>query len=293
VQVYLQRAVKPAVNRASVHKPNLPKRARALRRADGLSALDSLRLHWPEYLMEVGELGLYMFLTCGFATLVHHPDSPLRHALPSATARRALMGAGMGLGIIAIIMSPWGKQSGGHFNPAITVAFYRLGKVEFWDAWFYLIAQFTGAVGGVAIAAFAFGAALGNGKVHSAVTAPGMYGASVAFLAELAISFLLMIAVLVLSNRPQLARYTPYFVGMLIALYITFETPLSGMSTNPARTFGSALHADYWHALWIYFVAPSLGMLFAAEAFLAMRRGAPPFCAKLDHNNNQRCIFHH
>jgi hypothetical protein len=97
--------------------------------------------------MEVSALGLYMFLTCGFATLVHHPDSPLRHAVPSATARRALMGAGMGLAIIAIIISPWGKQSGGHFNPAITVAFYRLGKVEFWDAWFYLSAQFTGAGG--------------------------------------------------------------------------------------------------------------------------------------------------
>ncbi len=281
------------MNRPSVHKPNPARRARALRRADGLSALDSVRLHWPEYLMEASELGLYMFLTCGFATLVRHPDSPLRHALPSDTARRGLMGSGMGLAIIAIIMSPWGKQSGGHFNPAITVAFYRLGKVEFWDAWFYLIAQFMGAVGGVAVAASAFGAALGNGEVHSAVTAPGMYGAPLAFLAELAISFVLMISLLLLTNHPALARYTPYFIGILIALYITFETPLSGMSTNPARTFGSALHANYWRALWIYFVAPSLGMLLAGEAFLAMRRGAPPFCAKLDHHNNKRCIFHH
>src|SRR5581483_7031427 len=140
---------------------------------------------------------------------------------------------------------------------------------------------------------FAFGAALGNGVVRYAVTAPGMYGKIVAFVAELAISFLLMFAVLVLTNRPPLARYTPYFVGALIALYITFETPLSGMSTNPARTFGSAFHADYWRALWIYFVAPSLGMLFAAEAFLAMRGGAAPFCAKLDHHNHKRCIFHH
>ena len=243
--------------------------------------------------MEVGELGFYMFLTCAFAALVRHPASPVRHAIPGSTARRALMGAGMGLAIIAIIVSPWGKQSGGHFNPAVTVAFYHLGKVEFWDAWFYVIAQFIGAVAGVAIARYAFGAALGNDMVHYAVTVPGMYGRAVAFLAELAISFLLMIVVLFLTNHRRLAPYTAYFVGALIAFYITFETPLSGMSTNPARTFGSAFHADYWRALWIYFLAPSLGMLFAAETFLWMRKGTPPFYAKLHHANNKRCIFHH
>jgi len=175
----------------------------------------------------------------------------------------------------------------------MTVTFYRLGKVEFWDAWFYVIAQFIGAVAGVAFARYAFAGALGNGTVRYAVTAPGTYGQAVAFAAELAISFLLMIAVLFLTNHPRLAPYTAYFVGMLIALYITFETPLSGMSTNPARTFGSAFHADYWRALWIYFLAPSLGMLFAAAAFLRIRRGVPPFCAKLHHANRKRCIFHH
>ncbi len=55
----------------------------------------------------------------------------------------------MGATLAAIIMSPWGKQSGGHFNPAITFAFYRLGKAEFWDAWFYVASQFLGAITGV------------------------------------------------------------------------------------------------------------------------------------------------
>jgi aquaporin Z len=82
-------------------------------------------------------------------------------------------------------------------------------------------------------------------------------------------------------------------VGILIATYFTFEAPLSGMSTNPARTFGSALHANYWHALWIYFIAPSIGMLAAGEVFLRVRRGAAPYCAKLHHANTERCIFHH
>jgi aquaporin Z len=59
------------------------------------------------------------------------------------------MGLAMGATAIAIVISLWGKRSGGHFNPAITLTFYRLGKVEFWDAWFYVTAQFLGALSGV------------------------------------------------------------------------------------------------------------------------------------------------
>ncbi|MCU1299433.1 MAG: major intrinsic protein [Acidobacteriaceae bacterium] len=243
--------------------------------------------------MEVAELGLYMFATCAFATVLQHPASPLRQLISSSVVRRALMGLAMGATVIAIVMSPWGKGSGGHFNPAITSTFYRLGKVEFWDAWFYAIALFFGAITGVALARYVLRGALGNDAVRYAVTVPGMYGSWVAFLAELAISFILMITVLFATNRKRLAPYTAYFAGVLIATYITFEAPLSGMSTNPARTFGSAFHASYWHALWIYFIAPSLGMLAAGEAFLRARDGVAPYCAKLHHANNERCIVHH
>ena len=117
--------------------------------------------------------------------------------------------------------------------------------------------------------------ALGNHAVRYAVTLPGVYGSTVAFVAEMAISFLLMITVLFATNHKRLAPYTAYLVGVLIATYYTFGAPLSGMSTNPARTLGSAVHANYWHALWIYFIAPSMGMLAAGQAFLRVRRGAP------------------
>jgi aquaporin Z len=243
--------------------------------------------------MEVGELGCYLFVACAVATLVQHPGSILRQSIASGLARRALTGLTMGATAIAIVISPWGKRSGGHFNPAITLTFYRLGKVEFWDTWLYLLAQFLGAISGVCIARYALRGALGNNSVRYAVTVPGVYGIAVAFVAELTISFILMIAVLFITNRERLAPYTPYFVGALIAMYYTFEAPLSGMSTNPARTFGSALHANYWHALWIYFTAPSTGMLAAGELFLRVRGGAVPFCAKLHHANRERCIFHH
>jgi aquaporin Z len=264
----------------------------ALRRRDGLGAVDSLRHHWPEYLMEVGELGCYLFIACTLTTLLQHPESTLQQSISSGVARRALMGLAMGATTVAIVVSPWGKRSGGHFNPAITLSFYRMGKVEFWDAWFYVIAQFLGAISGVCLARFALLGALSNHAVRYAVTVPGRYGSAVAFAAEFAISFILMITVLFSTNDKTLAPYTAYFAGGLIASYYTFEAPLSGMSTNPARTFGSALHANYWHTLWIYFLAPCLGMLAGAEVYLRIR-GAAPYCAKLQHANNQRCIFHH
>jgi aquaporin Z len=199
----------------------------------------------------------------------------------------------IGATVMALIISPWGKQSGGHINPAMTFAFYRLGKIRPWDALFYGIAQFSGATSGVALATFLLRGAPGDGTVRYAVTAPGVYGAAVAFAAELAISFILMMTVLLVTNHERLARYTPYFVGSLYAVNITVETPLSGMSMNPARTFGPAAYSGYWHTLWIYFIAPTVGMLAAAAVFLCSRRGAPPYCAKLDHTNNKRCIFRH
>src|SRR5215471_6837809 len=153
-----------------------------------LSALRTLGLHWPEYLMEAGELGLYMFFACGFATLLQHPASPARQYISSNLARQALYGLAMGGTVIGIITTPWGKQSGGHFNPAITFTFYRLGKVASWDALFYVTAQFVGATCGVAIATFVLRGAPGHSSVRYAVTAPGVYGSAGAFIGELTIS---------------------------------------------------------------------------------------------------------
>jgi aquaporin Z len=268
-------------------------RTKTLPARDSSNAIASLLLHWPEYLMEAGEVALYMFFACAFATLLRHPASPIGHAIMGGLARRALYGLVMGATVIAIITSPWGKQSGGHFNPAVTFTFYRLGKVGLSDTLFYVTAQFAGAVVGVVLASYLLRGAPGNEAVRYAVTVPGTYGSVVAFIAEMAISFGLMMTILLASNREMLARYTAYFVGALYEIYLTFETPLSGMSMNPARTFGSAFSARYWHALWIYFIAPTLGMMAAATVFLRIRGGVGPYCAKLHHTNNKRCIFIH
>jgi aquaporin Z len=258
-----------------------------------LSAGDSLRLHWPEYLMEAGESGLYLFSACAVATLLWHPASPVQPYLATDTVRRMLMGLAMGATIVAIVLSPWGKQSGAHFNPAVTFTFYRLRKVASWDAVFYCAAQFIGAVAGVALASLVLQGAPADQAVRYAATLPGIYGDGIAFLAELVISFLLMTAILFASNHEALAPYTHYFAAILVAAYIAFESPISGMSTNPARTFGPALYGSYWRALWIYFIAPPLGMLAAAEVLLLARERKGPYCAKLHHHNDKRCIFRH
>lgn len=114
-------------------------------------------------------------------------------------------------------------------------------------------------------------------------------GAGVAAVAEFAISFVLMFAVLITSNHPRLTRATPFVAAALVAIFITFEAPLSGTSMNPARTFGSSVVGQIWTALWVYFTAPVLAMQCAAIIY--RRSGRVVYCAKLHHHNSARCIF--
>ena len=253
--------------------------------------LDAINRHWPEYLMEAAELGLFMFSACLFAIVLEYPASPVRQAIADPFLRRLLMGMAMGLTAIAVIYSPWGKQSGAHFNPAVTLTFYRLGKIAGWDALFYVAAQFAGGVAGTLFAAALVRDPIAHPKVNYVATLPGPRGPLVAFLAEFVISFVLMSAVLNVSNTRQLNRFTGLFAGTLVWIYISFEAPLSGMSMNPARTFGSAATARLWTALWIYFTAPPLGMLLAAQIYLRRQGAHKVLCAKLHHENDKRCIF--
>jgi aquaporin Z len=251
-----------------------------------------LRDHWPEYLIEAGGIGAFMLSAIGFTVLLEHPASPVHAALPDPFGRRALMGLAMATTAISLVYSPWGQRSGAHFNPAFTLAFFRLGKVEPADAGLYAVAQFAGALGGVLVAALALGALAADPGVRFAVTLPGSAGEFAAFAAEVAISFVLMLLVLATSNAARTARYTPLFVGACIATWITFEAPLSGMSMNPARSLASALPGGLWQGLWLYFVGPVAGMLLAVEAYRLIRRTPEVICAKLNHHTHHRCIFH-
>jgi len=252
-------------------------------------AAAALRTHWPEYLMEGAELGLFMVSACAFTVLLEHPGSPARPA--NILWRHCLEGMAMGLTLLALIFSPWGKRSGAHMNPGFTFSFFLLGKVEPWDAVFYAIAQFAGAILGVVVSAVALGELVRHPSVNYAVTVPGPEGAPLAFAAEFLISFVQMSAVLAFSNHKRLSKATPFIAAVLLATYIAFESPLSGMSMNPARTLSSALPARVFTGIWIYFLAPPAAMVLAGQ-FYRLRRGAHRvFCAKLHHHNGKNCIF--
>lgn len=252
---------------------------------------DALRHHWPEYLIEAACLGLFMISAFTFGALLEHPASPVHQAIPDSLARRFLMGLAMGGTAAGIVYSPWGKQSGAHFNPSVTVTFLRLGKVTSWDALFYVVCHFVGGLIGALLASLALAAWVSHPAVNYVVTAPGNAGVFIAFIAEIAITFILMTMILHVSNNPGLNRFTGVFTGALVATYITIEAPISGMSMNPARTFASAVPAQHWTALWIYFAAPLIGMLSAAEVYVRSRGAQSVACAKLHHENNKRCIF--
>ena len=253
-------------------------------------ALQSLQSHWPEYLIEAWALGTFMISAGVFAVLLDYSGSPLHQAISDATTRRVLGGLAMGLTAIALIYSPWGQRSGAHMNPAVTLTFWRLGKIKRWDALFFAIAQFGGGLVGVLLVARVLGDAFTGAPVNYAATMPGPLGPWVALTAEIVIAALLMLTVLTVSNTPRFARYTGLCAGVLVASYISVEAPLSGMSMNPARSFASAAPALMWQHFWIYVIAPALGMLAGAQIYLFVRTRARIGCAKLLHPTHQRCI---
>ena len=251
----------------------------------------SLRYHWPEYVIEGTLLGLFMVSAAVFTTIFEYPGSPLHQAIQEPVIRRVLIGVAMGLTAVALIYSPWGQQSGAHMNPAVTLSFLRLGKIDPWDAVFYIISQFIGGTIGVVLMVVLLGQWFELPPVSYVATVPGEDGTNVALLVEVMMSFGMMMMVLFVSNSRSWNKYTGMFAGLVVATYISVLAPYSGMSINPARTFASAAPGDIWTSFWIYLVGPPLGMLVAAQIFYALNGRQEPLCAKLNHSTHKRCIF--
>jgi aquaporin Z len=255
-----------------------------------MSLRSALREHWPEYLIEGWALGSFMIAVGVFAMMLGSPASPLYAGVPSAMVRMVLLGLVLGAAIVLLIHSPWGKRSGAHMNPAVTLAFLHLGKINRPDAFFYVVAQALGGTLGVALVALVGGGLFTDPPISYAATLPGARGVTIAFLAEVSISFALMSAILVFSSSTRLARFTGVVVGGLVALFIAVESPISGASMNPARTLASAVPGMLWQHFWIYILAPTLGMLASAQLHLYLRGRNSAGCAKLLHPPDVRCI---
>ncbi len=197
----------------------------------------------------------------------------------------------MGVTAILIIRSSMGKRSGAHFNPAITLTYLRLGKI--YSAGRFLLRALP--VHRRCRRGWGVGDLHGTGTRqpvrHVRRNRAGKYGTGAAFAAETFMAALLMGIVLWTSNRPSLASYTSYLVGILITFYVLLFAPVSGFSINPARTTGSAVFAEVWTAIWIYFTAPVFGMLFSAEVYLRWQGQDRILCAKLHPDPAYECPF--
>lgn len=235
-------------------------------------------------------LGLFMVSVGVFASLLYAPASPIRAWLPEGLGLRALMGAAMGLTAVALIYSPLGAFSGAQMNPAVTIAFLRLGRIRPMDAAGYVLAQVCGGVLGVVIAAALMRGMFTEPPVAYAVTRPGPWGAAAAWGAEFLMAAGMMTTVLIVSNTKRLARFTGAIAGCVVASYITIEAPVSGMCLNPARYLASAVPAWDLSGLWLYLSAPVLGMLTGAEVVRRVRGRNAVHCCKLNHEHKGTCV---
>jgi aquaporin Z len=241
------------------------------------------------YAMDGALLGLFMVSACVNVVLLEHPASPVCAAITSALVRRGLVGGAMGLTAACLIYSRWGKRSGAFMNPAMVLCFLRLGKLSMMDAVGYITAQLVGSVGGVFLAAFMLPGLVSDPAVNYVATTPSS-GELPAFLAEFCLAFVLLSAVMTVNRSPRFAPYTGACAAVLVALFISAAAPISGMSINPARTFGSAVWAHLWAGFWIYLSAPLLGMLAGVELQRRLTTRHERLCGKLSHDETVTCF---
>ena len=204
----------------------------------------------------------------------------MNDAIGSPLLRHLALGAAMAIFVAVLAYSPWGKRTGAHINPAVTWSFYRLGRIGGWDTLFYTIFQCIGAIVAPPLLLWVIGPPFGHERIRYGTTQPGPPGEWVAFAAEFVISFVMMLVLLFALGSQHWAKRAGLLLAALIGIYIAVESPLSGMSLNPARSFGAALLAGQWHGIWLYFAAPPLAMLLATEVD---RKARPASIASLPH----------
>lgn len=247
--------------------------------------------NWPEYAMEAGETAWLMAAICVGVTFMQSPHFPMVSLIPDFFWRLVCVSFFMAANIVAINFSPWGKRTGAHYNPAVTLTFLRLGKIHPLDALGYVVAQLLGGLAGTGISWLVLGAALSGPPIQYVAPAVQSGGVVGAYVGEFAASFLLMVFILYCTNQPRIARWTGALVGIYVVLANTFESPISGFDINPARWLAAAWPAQDWVAAPAYFLGPVLAMLLAAELVRLVRGEDKIFCAKLHHQNHHRCIF--
>lgn len=218
-----------------------------------------MKIPWQTYVSEFVGTALLIGVGISFVILNFGDGSPVATWLPNAGLRRAITGFLFGSTGALIAVSPVGKISGAHINPVVTLAFHLKGKLARRDSMNYILAQFAGAVAG-ALPLWIWGQ-MGR-SIDFGVTVPGPhYSAWAALWGETVTTIGLIVGLFVFLGHKRLRQFTPLLFPFLYALMVWLEAPVSGTSTNPARSLGPAVIADVWTGWWIYLIGPLAGML--------------------------------
>lgn len=250
------------------------------------------RLHWPEYGSELLGTAFLVFIALSAVTLNFGSGSPLAIVLPNSSTRRLITGLILAGSGPLVAISPLGKLSGAHINPAVSLAFWLQGKMHQHDLVGYIASQFLGAVLGAGLVVLIWRERAAS--VHNGVTAPGVgYPIWSVFLIEMGFTCLLVLAIFLFVSSHRLMRWTPLMTWMLVALIYWQAAPISGASLNPARSFGPALVSWFWYDQWLYYLASPIGALLAVVLFrsLSLVGINDVLTAKMFHAPRYRCIF--
>ena len=222
---------------------------------------DDARIRRDMFVSEMVGTGLLLLTGLSLVILMFGEGSPVARWIPSETVRRSLSGFVFGCfgGMIAV--SPVGRVSGAHVNPAVTFGFLLAGKLTPRMALGYVLAQLTGATLGC-LPLLAWGA-MGR-SIHFGATVPGPgYTMSTVLLGEALTTFGLVATLCVFIATREIRQFTPAVIPFLYAVMVPLEASISGTSTNPARTFGPAVISGQWQGWWIYWVGPMIGTIAA------------------------------
>ncbi len=239
---------------------------------------------WPLFLSEFAGTALLVLVGLSVVTVMFGAGSPVAPIIPNEALRRLVTGFLFGTTGALIALSPIGRESGAHINPVVTLGFCLMGRLDATTGTGYVIAQLAGAAIG-AVPLLAWGA-MGRSVAFGA-TLPGAGYATWTVLIGEAITTAVMITLLCLflAFRP-LRRFTPAIFPPLYAVMVCLEAPISGTSTNPARSFGPAVVSGQWQGWWIYWVGPLIGTFAAILAANALAGRIE--CAKLYHFDSDR-----
>src|SRR6266478_5551277 len=221
------------------------------------------------------ELILTSALLFGVTTIVRFVvgPSPISRALPQIHVQLFMVGALVAVLLSLLIISRAGKLSGGHMNPAISLAMWRFGVFPAVGILPYVAAQLVGSVFGVVAARAIWGRVVEQPPVLYAVIQPApSWSAAPLFFAEAVGMGVIVFMVGYFLSSPRLAPFVPWLVGILIGLGIAVLGTQTGGSLNPARQFGPAVVSGHIDKLWLFLLAPMVGAEVAARLLKTLQR---------------------